>query len=215
MYIYIIKCGDKYKIGKTQNLKSRLSTLQTSNPKKLTLINSYQTDYPDMHETALHEMFDPKRLSGEWFDLNNQDLARIDRYFDHTANYIKIPKKEAKRLSQLKHVGNMGELVHIHIYIKNLAKNDTKQFCLDEDEKVFLADRSHFYSEHYMFFSEEHLDALKEIFFSELHKRRIKNQINDIHKAHKQLPGLEEKALKNLILIDNRLNMLRTKLNTH
>jgi len=212
MYIYVIKCGDKFKIGKSEDVKTRLSALQTSNPEKLELINSYLTDHPNIDEKELHQRFKPKHLNGEWFDLNSHDLSKIDQYFNRKVNYIKIPKRELKRLKQLKNIGKMEDHEHLHIYIKNLARKDAKQFCLNDKEKEFLDERVRFYYDHYMFRSEDHLDALKEIFFSELHKSRVKNQINDIHKNQKQIPALEEKALKNLILIDNRLNMLRRKL---
>lgn len=83
-YIYVIAAIDRdlpvspCKIGITSNLPSRMSSLQTGNPKKLEIIAALPI--PDRRvvelvENALHEIFDEFRLVGEWFDTSPVDAV--------------------------------------------------------------------------------------------------------------------------------------------
>lgn len=80
--IYILECNWIYKIGKTiQNIKNRLSTLQTWNPYKINLLKEYNTDFLNYDEKNLHSIFIKKKFKNEWFNLNKEDLYFIEKYF--------------------------------------------------------------------------------------------------------------------------------------
>jgi hypothetical protein len=68
--IYLIKSGNGlYKVGKTRNLAKRIRDLQTGNPNKLEIVDSFQTDDPGTVEAILHDMLSPYHVKGEWFRI--------------------------------------------------------------------------------------------------------------------------------------------------
>lgn len=74
--IYIITDGHSFKIGFTAGkLLDRLKSLQTGNPRPLSLVTSFPGDRQD--EAALHLRFSHLRLAGEWFAMTPEDLAGL------------------------------------------------------------------------------------------------------------------------------------------
>jgi hypothetical protein len=64
------------KIGITQNLKGRLTSLQTGCPYRLSLHEWWELEtHLEEIEAGVHEMFEKDRMSGEWFNIK-PDLAR-------------------------------------------------------------------------------------------------------------------------------------------
>lgn len=89
-YVYLanIEDTDIYKIGFTkQSPKKRVSNLQTGNPSKINLINSYKSDIAPNIESVMHNYFKHKKnnpndglnLLGEWFVLDKKD---VDNFFE-------------------------------------------------------------------------------------------------------------------------------------
>ena len=83
-YIYIISntnFPNYYKIGVTEDIKSRLRTYQTSSPLRNYKIE-YYVQHPDCYEAekAIHESLKPFALSkkNEWVEINNLQIV-IDR----------------------------------------------------------------------------------------------------------------------------------------
>lgn len=75
-YIYIIKAENgRFKIGRTRNLKSRMSGLRTSSATLFELIHSFRTSDSLKTEEFLHEKFAAARLHGEWFELSRESVA--------------------------------------------------------------------------------------------------------------------------------------------
>lgn len=68
-YVYIISDGYAVKIGKTQHLKERISSIQNCNPRPITLLQVIETDDMDAYEHSLHSFFKERKMHGEWFDL--------------------------------------------------------------------------------------------------------------------------------------------------
>lgn len=66
--IYFIQSihGGPIKIGLTNEIKTRLHSIQTMSPVKLKVIATIEGDY--LTEKALHQIFSKYRLYGEWFD---------------------------------------------------------------------------------------------------------------------------------------------------
>ena len=70
--VYIIRTSKKlYKIGKTQDLKQRLSAYHTHLPVLFKVIRQYLSDNIDELEQSLHIVFQHKRVKGEWFELES------------------------------------------------------------------------------------------------------------------------------------------------
>ena len=68
---YIMKSGNKYKIGKSEDTSSRLKALQTGNPDIKIILCCEESK---VSEKALHNMFSHKRGDGEWFSLTASDI---------------------------------------------------------------------------------------------------------------------------------------------
>jgi len=77
-YIYLIENEVEfetfYKIGYTKNLNNRKRQLSTGNPGKMKILKSFRTDWNRKVEITLHMQFKSKRIRGEWFRLDNNDV---------------------------------------------------------------------------------------------------------------------------------------------
>lgn len=77
--VYIIKTGrDLYKIGKTRDLHKRLASYHTHLPVLFRVVRQYPAVNMDDLEAGLHIVFQHKRVKGEWFKLNTDDLQICD-----------------------------------------------------------------------------------------------------------------------------------------
>lgn len=78
VYVMIDKNTGFYKIGRSKNPGLRERTLQSEKP---TIEMLFFHDARVKDEKELHEMFEEKRVRGEWFDLSGTDLLKIREYF--------------------------------------------------------------------------------------------------------------------------------------
>jgi biotin operon repressor len=78
-YVYVVKNGsNKYKIGYTKSsVKRRIATLQTALHSPIYIVAYFKTDNPVALERELHNRFNDKRLIGEWFSLDDDDVEWI------------------------------------------------------------------------------------------------------------------------------------------
>lgn len=92
-YVYLLSNGDYYKIGITKGcIEKRIKALQTGNPNEITLINSYQTNNYRKVESWFHRHYKLKRLEGEWFALEQDDIDNFITEavkFDNNINTLK------------------------------------------------------------------------------------------------------------------------------
>jgi hypothetical protein len=73
--LYILKCLDRYKIGISENLYARISTLNTANAFGLDVINILNIKNPLALEKKLHQILKNKKINGrEWFLLDSNDI---------------------------------------------------------------------------------------------------------------------------------------------
>lgn len=73
--VYLLKKDDCYKIGFTRNdPKDRIKQLNTGSTSPIDLIHSYSTKYPSKLESSLHRKFKPKKVFGEWYRLDQNDI---------------------------------------------------------------------------------------------------------------------------------------------
>jgi Meiotically up-regulated gene 113 len=78
-YVYLMKSGRYYKIGKTNHVGRREREVMVQMPDPLTTVHSIITDDPDGIEAYWHRRFAAKRKNGEWFDLTAADIAAFRR----------------------------------------------------------------------------------------------------------------------------------------
>ena len=76
-FIYVIQCGDLYKIGFSANPDSRLRELSTGSPHEMRLVMLARGDHSE--EWLLHQVLRIRRHRGEWFDLDQSDMCVIAR----------------------------------------------------------------------------------------------------------------------------------------
>lgn len=82
-YVYLVKCGHLYKIGRAKNLKNRLIGIQF--PEKPCLIRAVRCLQYGFLEKALHALFAHKRTHGEWFALADGEVLQAKQYMAERA----------------------------------------------------------------------------------------------------------------------------------
>lgn len=89
-YVYLIEDIDnnRYKIGVTKNLKSRLKNLQTGNSNQIKLIYSFETEYPFRLEKMLHNRFNEFHYHNEWYDLDEESIKNFLNLCNELNNII-------------------------------------------------------------------------------------------------------------------------------
>jgi len=78
-FVYLIKSGKFYKIGRTKSTGMREYTLALQLPEKVTKVHEIKTDDPVGIETYWHKRFQDKRKNGEWFELSATDIKIFKR----------------------------------------------------------------------------------------------------------------------------------------
>ena len=78
-YVYLMKAGRFYKIGRTNALGRRERELAIQLPEAAKVVHSIKTDDPAGIEEYWHRRFQDRRKNGEWFELTSQDLAAFRR----------------------------------------------------------------------------------------------------------------------------------------
>ena len=68
-YVYIITDGEAVKIGQTKNLKSRISSIQTGNPRQIKVLQTIKVQDMDSVEQSIHYHYRDYHKRDEWFDL--------------------------------------------------------------------------------------------------------------------------------------------------
>lgn len=77
--VYMLRSGkNMYKIGKTQDLNKRLASYHTHMPVTFRVIRQYPATNMAELEEGLHIVFQHKRVKGEWFELQDDDLLICD-----------------------------------------------------------------------------------------------------------------------------------------
>lgn len=82
--VYFIGYKDRsdlpVKIGKSKDVKNRLSSLQTGSGMELEIL--FTVPGYSKEEETLHKLFDGKKTQGEWFNLTSEDLEWVRENYE-------------------------------------------------------------------------------------------------------------------------------------
>ena len=78
-YVYMLKSGRFYKIGKTNHVGRRDRELAVQLPEVSKMVHFIKTDDPDGIEGYWHRRFAAQRQNGEWFKLGSAEIAAFRR----------------------------------------------------------------------------------------------------------------------------------------
>lgn len=79
-FVYLMKSGPHYKIGRTNSMGRRTSELAIKIPVPPKTIHHIETDDPVGVEGYWHKRFAEKRGEGEWFNLSPEDVKAFKRW---------------------------------------------------------------------------------------------------------------------------------------
>jgi hypothetical protein len=77
-YAYLMRMNSQYcKIGYARDVRERAAALQTGTPYKIETLHMIASHYAPRLEAYLQNRFAGKWITGEWFDLDRDDIAII------------------------------------------------------------------------------------------------------------------------------------------
>jgi hypothetical protein len=78
--VYLIANDEwtQFKIGvSTKSLDKRLKSLKTGNGSEISVVKSFETEYYRKVEKWMHGKYKHKKLVGEWFALDDEDIINF------------------------------------------------------------------------------------------------------------------------------------------
>jgi hypothetical protein len=78
-YVYVIRMGRKnvFKIGKSNDPRGRMQSLQSASPYKLSLFHVFRADNASAAEEQLHAALHDAKMEGEWFRLTAEQKEAL------------------------------------------------------------------------------------------------------------------------------------------
>lgn len=78
--VYLIANDEwtQFKIGvSTKSLDKRIKSLKTGNGSEITVVKYFETEHHRKVERWMHNKYHNKRLVGEWFSLDDEDIINF------------------------------------------------------------------------------------------------------------------------------------------
>ena len=95
VYLLINEEG-KYKVGFTsRETDDRIKELQTGSHSKMHVVQEYESINARQIETIMHRFLKSKRISGEWFELTNEEALNFTdkcKQIDFNLKYLEDNK---------------------------------------------------------------------------------------------------------------------------
>lgn len=90
MFIYAIGTKDRQKIGYSKDPRTRLKTLQTSNPEELILHYAFPVNPKTVEkfEAHIHKEQNHKRIRGEWFTMDKKEVTNLMTFYEISTETI-------------------------------------------------------------------------------------------------------------------------------
>jgi hypothetical protein len=100
MYNVYLVCsqidGNKlYKIGYTRReIEKRIKEFKTGNASEFYIVDSFRSKWGTKIESQLHRYFRRKKISGEWFDLSDDDINDFKKQCNLIHNNLEVISTE-------------------------------------------------------------------------------------------------------------------------
>jgi hypothetical protein len=78
-FVYLMKSGKHFKIGRSNCAERREFELRIQLPEKIKLVHKIKTDDPVGIEKYWHDRFKNKHKNGEWYELSSSDIKAFRR----------------------------------------------------------------------------------------------------------------------------------------
>jgi hypothetical protein len=80
-----------YKIGFTRRkIEERIKEFKTGNASDIYIVDHFRSKWGTKIEARLHEIFKNKHVSGEWFNLDDDDISNFKGYCEKHHNTLEI-----------------------------------------------------------------------------------------------------------------------------
>lgn len=94
-FIYLVCSeinGQKlHKIGYTRRtIEKRIKEFKTGNASDIYLVDSFQSEWGTKIESMLHKIYKSKKVEGEWFNLDEDDVNRFNTHCSTIHNNLKL-----------------------------------------------------------------------------------------------------------------------------
>lgn len=110
-YVYVLESNGFYKIGFSDKPEARVRRLQTGSPAPIRLVHCLRTPFFREIEQLLHTRFSSQRISGEWFELFDDDLRYIREMDARGWDKAEQEQHEADERERVEHPERLRELI--------------------------------------------------------------------------------------------------------